>query len=87
MKKIDLGESPEVAVSSGRRNKKWYPSINFGDNGHKGEPTMDAKQVGKKVKVTATIKLTSINSRVDSPSGKHFDYSFDVLDIEMPEKK
>ena len=88
MKTIDLGESPTSQPVGGKRvSQKWYPNINYGDNGTDGEPSWDAKDVGKVIPVTAHIKLTSINSRVDSPSGKHFDYSFEVRKIEMPDEK
>lgn len=87
-RKIDLGESPITQPVDGKRTRQiWYPTINFGDNGKDGEPSFDEKQIGKTMKVTAVIKMTSIGSRSDSPSGKHFDYSFEVLNIEMPDDK
>ena len=85
MKTIDLGEKPPRAMKTSA-NTKWYPTINFSDNGVKGEPTLEEKRIGKTLKVTAHIRLTSISSRVDSPSNKLFDYSFEVRKIEMPEE-
>lgn len=87
MKKIDLGESAHAQPMSMRKGEKYYPNINFGDNGQDGEPTFSEDQIGKMMKVTAHIKLTSIGSRSDSPSGKRFDYSFEIRSIEMPEEK
>ncbi len=84
MRVIDLGEKPE-RMSARPSAKKYYPSIHFSDDGIKGVSTFDTEDIDKEVKVTATIKLTSVNSRSDSPSGKNFDYSFEVLKIEMPD--
>lgn len=84
MKTIDLGEKPE-RLSARPSAKKYYPTIHYSDNGIAGVSSFDEEDIDKQIKVTATIKLTSISSRSDSPSGKHFGYSFEVLNIQMPD--
>jgi len=85
MKAIDLGQSPARMEAKIGSPKKYYPTIRFSDDGIAGVASFDDKDIGKTMKVTAQIKLVSIESRSDSTSGKKFDYSFEVHNIEMPD--
>jgi len=86
MKTIDLGEKTgEISTSKSPKIKKWYPTINFSNNGVAGVSSFDDSDIGKTITVKAEIKLTGINSRSDKPQGKKFDYSFEVHKIHMPD--
>lgn len=86
MKTIDLGEKPQTAKKVDRGT--YYPTIHFNDDGVKGDPTFSEDAIGKTIKVTAHIRLRHLESNVDtSQSSKRFEYAFDVLKIEVPEKK
>jgi hypothetical protein len=83
MKTIDLGQkmsSKPVAPA-----KKWYPTVDFGDNGTRGEPSFSEDDIGKQITIKADIKLTGISSRSDHPKGKQFNYSFELITIHMPD--
>jgi len=83
MKTIDLGQkmsSKPIAPA-----KKWYPTVDFSDNGSGGEPSFSEDDIGKQITIKAEIKLTGISSRSDHPKGKQFNYSFELIKIHMPD--
>jgi hypothetical protein len=89
MKTIDLGEKEQVMEATAAKPKEpriWYPSVHFSDNGIGGVSSFDDSDIGKTIRVTATIKLKGIRSRADEKiKGKKFEYDFEVHKIEMPD--
>jgi hypothetical protein len=83
MKTIDLGEKLGAETKAVQPPKKWFPTIDFSDNGKKGGASFDEKDIGKTMTIRAEVKLVGIRTSTDRPKNKRFNYTLEVHKLHM----
>jgi len=78
-KEKELYGSPVATKSSG--DKMVYPSFSVSK-----EIPIDEKSIGKEITATVKLRVRSISKRSDK-SGNNYTCSFDVLGIDLNQKK